>query len=157
MSADDVDWKRKLKGLGLSRPRRARTAAAAQPAPAPLAEHVARGREGERGAAAFLRERGLVILDGNVRYPDGELDLVAEGPGKEPLLFVEVRRRRDASRGTPEESVTARKRARLVRAARRWLAEHRERPRGTVRFDVIAIQDEPRRIDWIQGAFDATT
>ena len=71
------------------------------------------------------------------------------------LVFVEVKRRRDAERGGAAEAVTPLKRARVVRAARRWLAENPERRAPDVRFDVIAIEDEPFRIDWIQGAFDA--
>jgi putative endonuclease len=66
-----------------------------------------------------------------------------------------VRRRRTAERGGPAESVTARKRGRVVRAARRWLVENPRFARREIRFDVVAIQDEPFSLDWIRGAFDA--
>lgn len=155
---DGEEWKSRLKALGLSR-RRTRRAAPAGPRPVspeparPLAPHAASGRGGEGIAADHLAARGVVILARNVRYANGELDLVGEAGGV--LLFVEVKRRKDAERGSPAETVTPRKRARILRAARRWLAENPTRLRE-FRFDVVAIQDEPSRVDWIQGAFDAS-
>lgn len=148
----DVDWKARLKALGLGRPRRAR--GTAPPAPARPCAATDRGREGEAAAARHLAENGAVVLARNVRYPVGEIDLVArEG---ETLLFVEVKRRRDAGRGEGAEAVTPRKRRRIVAAARRWLAGE-ARPARLVRFDVVALRDEPFRIDWIKGAFDAAS
>jgi putative endonuclease len=144
-----ANWKKKLKSLGLSRKRRAPGTA---PVPRPSAKR-AWGDAGEEIATAFLVKRGLKVLERNVRYKDGELDVVARTEAT--LVFVEVKRRRDAERGGAAESVTPLKRARVLRAARRWLAENPERRAPDVRFDVIAIEDEPFRIDWIQGAFDA--
>ena len=40
------------------------------------------------------------------------------------MYFVEVRTRRGTSYGSPEESVTPRKRARMEAVARRYLSEH---------------------------------
>jgi putative endonuclease len=142
------DWKKKLKSLGLGRARR--------PGAAPAARRDRRkldaGEAGETMAAAHLMERGLRVLARNVRYRNGELDLVAEGGNV--LVFVEVRRRRTEACGGPAESVTPRKRARLVRAARRWLVENPRFSGHEIRFDVVAIQDEPFSLDWIRGAFD---
>jgi len=146
------DWKRRLKDLGLSR-KRARRAAPAKARE--VAPHVLRGRDGEDSAAAFLAERGARLLARNVRYEDGELDLVAECGAT--LVFVEVKRRRTAARGDAAACVTPLKRARLLRAARRWLRENPSRTERVVRFDVIAIEDAPPRVDWIQGAFDASS
>jgi putative endonuclease len=144
-----ANWKKKLKGLGLSRRRRAPGTA---PVPRPSVKRQ-RGDAGEEIATEFLEKRGLTVLERNVRYQDGELDVVARNAAT--LVFVEVKRRRDAERGRAAEAVTPLKRARVVRAARRWLAANPERRAPDVRFDVIAIEDEPFRIDWIQGAFDA--
>jgi putative endonuclease len=144
------DWKRRLKALGLSR-RRVRGGAP----PRPTAPHVLRGRDGEEAAAAFLAAKGARVLARNVRYGDGEIDLVAQCDGA--LVFVEVKRRRDSSRGDAAQCVTPLKRARILRAARRWLAENPSREERAVRFDVVAIEDAPPRVDWIQGAFDASS
>ncbi len=58
-------------------------------------------------------------------------------------VFVEVKERRDASRGAGHEAVTWAKRGRIVRAAQVYAAAHglSESP---LRFDVISI-------DWSTG------
>lgn len=144
------EWKDRLARLGLSRRRRSgpRPAAPARAATTP------KGRAGEDEAARFLEERGLSILARNARGGGGEVDLVAaDGPA---VVFVEVKWRRDASRGAPAEAVTPVKRRRLLSAARAWLAENPSGAAREVRFDVVAIEGEAGTIDWIRGAFDAT-
>ena len=51
------------------------------------------GRDGERRAAFWLRAKGWQILDGRVKTPAGEIDLVAKR-GK-LVAFVEVKWRRN--------------------------------------------------------------
>jgi putative endonuclease len=144
---DAGDWKRRLKALGISRRRDGGTALRSD------SRRTETGRVGEEIAARHLAERGLTILERNVRFRDGEIDLVAEeGP---VLVFVEVRRRKGRDAGTAAESVTAKKRARVVRAARRWLARHPREAARPVRFDVVAVDGEPPAVEWIRGAFDA--
>ena len=112
------------------------------------------GREGEDLACSLLEENSLRVLARNVRYPNGEIDIVAEDGAT--IVFVEVKRRKDARLGTPAEAVTPRKRARVIRAARRWIVENPASRARSVRFDVVAIQDEPVRVEWLKGAFDAS-
>jgi putative endonuclease len=145
-----ADWKKRLKAMGLGRRRRA---PGETPTAAPDRRKLDAGEAGETLAAAHLLARGLRVLARNVRYRNGEIDLVAEEGAS--LVFVEVRRRRTAERGGPAASVTARKRARVVRAARRWLVENPRHAQREIRFDVVAIQDEPFSLDWIRGAFGA--
>ncbi len=101
------------------------------------------GALGERYAAAWLERRGCTILDRNWRSRYGELDVIAMTPER-VILFVEVKTRRTARYGTPQEAVTARKRLALRRAGVQWLLqpERRVAHRG-VRFDVIAITAPP--------------
>jgi putative endonuclease len=79
--------------------------------------------------------------------------------GKEGLcVFVEVRSRTGTERGHPLETVDARKRARVRRAARMYLEE--ERPAAAVfRFDVFgvtfALDDSPPEIVHVEDAFGA--
>ena len=101
------------------------------------------GRLGEDAACALFEENSSPILARNVRYPDGEIDIVALDGAT--LVFVEVKWRRNDARGTPAEAVTPKKRDRVIRAARRWLAENPEGRSRAVRFDVVAIRDEPHR------------
>lgn len=141
-------WKERLAALGVKRTRR-RTPAV----PAVRTTNAEDGRRGEEAAARLLEANGLTVAARNVRFPDGELDLVAlDGP---TVVFVEVKWRRTAARGAPAEAVTPRKRARVVLAARRWLAASPTRYRA-VRFDVVALTADPPVTDWIRGAFDAT-
>lgn len=143
-------WKERLAGLGLSRRRRGAAPATRRPRPAT----TPKGRDGEEAAARFLEARGLAVVARNVRAGGGEIDLVAaEGA---TLVFVEVKWRRDASRGSPAEAVTPAKRRRLLSAARAFLAENPAGARRDVRFDVVAIEGAADTIDWIRGAFDAT-
>jgi len=54
------------------------------------------------------------------------------------LVFVEVRSRTGEDRGHPIETVNARKRARVVRAARLYL-ESAQPAATTFRFDVVGV------------------
>ena len=143
------DWKKKLKALGVVRTRRSEKAAKDT-------RKLLAGREGEGLAAVFLEERGLRILGRNVRYRDGEIDLVAEEGST--FVFVEVKRRRDAELGNGAEAVTRTKQERVIRAALRWLKARRRRGAAErpVRFDVVALRDDTGAIEWLRGAFDAS-
>jgi putative endonuclease len=121
-----------------------------------LAKHTALGKEGEDRACAFLQRRGYRILGRNVRSGGVEIDIVASRPRL--LVFVEVKTRSSRRAGLPEESVDARKCARIVRGAASWLQEQ-ARPFEQVRFDVIACESSEEndwRIRHIPDAFDAS-
>lgn len=111
------------------------------------------GRRGEDMAAAHLTERGYVVVERNYRCPYGELDLIARH--SETWVFVEVRTRRGARFGTPEESITPRKQAHLIAAAQHYL---QARDLGDVawRIDAVAIAlasgGTLQRIDVIENA-----
>jgi putative endonuclease len=121
-----------------------------------LSKRLALGQRAESLAARYLEDRGYTMLARNWRRPEGELDLVA---GREGLcVFVEVRSRTGTERGHPLETVDARKRARVRRAARMYLDE--ERPVAAVfRFDVVgvtfALDDSPPEIIHVEDAFQA--
>jgi putative endonuclease len=150
-SGEGVDWKKRLKALGIVRKMRKR-GEKKEEISLRTQRRMKSGRVGEDLACALLAENSLQVLHRNVRYPDGEIDIVARDGAT--LVFVEVKWRRNDARGAPAEAVTPRKRERVIRAARRWLAENRGGAAG-VRFDVVAIREEPPRVDWIRGAFDA--
>lgn len=94
------------------------------------------GAFGEAYAARHLVETGMVLLDRNWRCELGEIDLVLRDG--DTLVFCEVKTRSSARYGSPLESVTARKAARLRRLAARWLADHQLRPRE-VRLDLVGV------------------
>jgi putative endonuclease len=94
------------------------------------------GRSAEIAAAAELGRRGYRIVSSNYRCRRGEIDFVAEEAGS--LVFVEVRCKRTDAFGTPAESITAAKRAKIAAAAQCYLDE---RGLGDVdcRFDVVEV------------------
>ncbi len=115
-----------------------------------------RGDAAEDRALAWLRSRGLVLVERNYRVArgpharGGEIDLILrERDGT--LVFVEVRQRSRAGHGGAAASVGSLKQQRLVRAARHYLLRVAEPP--PCRFDVLAIDGV--HIEWLQGAFDA--
>lgn len=111
----------------------------------------AAGQAAERLAAEFLEARGLEILERNFRCRAGEVDLIARD-GR-TVVFVEVRLRASAAFGGAAASVDARKQAKVLRAARHYLAGKPEQP---CRCDVVALDRlDADRIEWIRDAFAA--
>lgn len=113
------------------------------------------GRLGEGVAAQYLEERGYVICEMNYRCAVGEIDIVAlDG---ECLAFVEVRTRKSTMFGSPEESITAAKKQKLIEVAETYLQERQSQPLDW-RIDVVAIQMSShgvlRHLELIQNAIE---
>lgn len=115
----------------------------------------AQGARVEALAGDFLQRHGLEPVAANANYRDGELDLVMRDG--DVLVFVEVRYRRGAGFGGGAASVDASKCRKLVHAASRFLAAHREYNRAPCRFDVIDASGAPETptFDWLRDAFRA--
>ena len=108
-----------------------------------------RGEPAENLAVAFLEREGLQILERNYRCKAGEIDVIAQN-GK-TLVFVEVRARTSDRFGGAAESITAAKRARVVRAAQHYLVRHKIDK--ACRFDVVLVSGGDQRVEWLPGAF----
>ncbi len=101
------------------------------------------GQTGERLALEYLRDRGFELVEANWRCPNGELDLIMGHGGT--IVFVEVRTRRGEDHGTPEESVTAAKRSRLLTLAELWLSErYPDSEPPDCRIDVVGVHLSPQ-------------
>lgn len=114
------------------------------------------GLRWERRACAFLKNRGIKILDTGYRCRFGEIDVI--GLDGQTLTIIEVRARGSGSVASALETVDNRKRRKLVRTARHLLMQHPEWSEHPVRFDVIAIENidsSKARYEWIRNAFDA--
>lgn len=110
------------------------------------------GRRGEEQVARYLTAQGYTILARNWRCTQGELDIVAQG--EEALVLVEVRTRRTAALGPPEESVTPAKQARL-----RALAEAAVQAwgwQGPWRIDIAAVDMTSGQVSirWLKDAVE---
>jgi putative endonuclease len=99
------------------------------------------GRFGEVWARGYLARNGYRILETNVRYRTGEIDIVAED--ETGLVFVEVKCRRSSGYGSAVEAVSAAKYARLARAVETYVQQHHERA-TEYRLDVIALEVDRR-------------
>ncbi|MDW8052302.1 MAG: YraN family protein [Armatimonadota bacterium] len=111
------------------------------------------GRRGEAIAAQYLQAQGYQVIACNWRKREGELDIVAlEG---ETLVFVEVKTRRTLTYGAAEESIDARKQARLARLAQRFVDEHPELRFRESRFDVVVVDmtELPVQVRLYRNAF----
>jgi putative endonuclease len=96
------------------------------------------GRRGEQLARSLLKKRGYRIVESNARGRYGEIDIVARVKGC--LVFVEVRSRTSTEFGTPEESVTRKKRQKLITCALDYVTSHDNPENQVWRIDVVAIE-----------------
>jgi putative endonuclease len=114
------------------------------------------GKAAEDRAARELERRGYAVLARRYRTRHGEIDIIARDGTV--TVFVEVRARSTAERGTAAESVTPLKQHRLVRMAADYAARHRLND-SPCRFDVVCIdgaEGEGPVVTVHRGAFDAS-
>ncbi len=108
---------------------------------------------GEKIAKDFLKKRGYHILETNYRCPEGEIDIVARH--KDYTVFVEVRTKTSLEFGSPEESITPAKMARLRATASYFRQSHDNLP-PLWRIDVVAVELDQKgkleRIELIENA-----
>jgi putative endonuclease len=114
------------------------------------------GQAAEDAAARWLARSGLAVLERNVRFREGEIDLVCrEG---DVIVFVEVKCRRPDWGEGPADAVSWIKRRRLVRLAQRYLRARRLE-NARCRFDVVAVTLPPGgtpAVRHLPAAFDAS-
>lgn len=116
-------------------------------------ERLSLGRQGEEAAARYLQDRGMTIVERNLRTPVGEIDLVVRN--RRVLAFVEVKTRRGTGFGSPAEAVGPRKQRQIALAAK-WYLNDNPGVRLQPRFDVVAIivSGDNLQIEHIPGAFE---
>ena len=116
---------------------------------------AARGDRAERFACGYLRAHGFEIIERNVRFPVGEIDIVARDG--DALSFVEVRSTTSQAWGGAAASITSSKQRRLIRAAQ-WYLQSCRVQFIDIRFDVVAIEwldGSAPAVELIRGAFTA--
>ncbi len=94
------------------------------------------GKEGQRIAEQYLREKGIEIVATNVYARHGEIDIIAKDGAY--TVFVEVKLRKALSYGYPSEAVDYRKRKRMISAANEYIYKNRLH-NANMRFDVVGI------------------
>jgi putative endonuclease len=109
------------------------------------------GDDAERLVSERLIAAGWQILGRQVRVGRAELDIVAVDPSSPArLVIVEVRTRASRAFGLPEETVDARKRRRLRRAAQALremgiLADGTAVPPLPLRLDLVVVEPPAAR------------
>ena len=106
------------------------------------------GRLGEQAALAYLKQRGLRLVEANFSCPGGEIDLILRDGAT--LVFVEVRERADTDHGGAAASIGPGKIRRIIHAAESYLQRFDELP--ACRIDVVAI--DGGQIEWLQNAIE---
>lgn len=121
-----------------------------------MADHRATlGRQAEDAAARALERAGLTVVERNVRFRAGELDLVCRDGTT--WVFVEVKARHARWVDAPGAAVEWWKQRRLVRLAQLYL-KARGLDAVPCRFDVVAVTiGDDGRVDvrHLRAAFDA--
>jgi putative endonuclease len=113
------------------------------------------GRAAEDAAARHLQTAGLAIVERNVRFAAGEIDLVCRDD--RVVVFVEVKCRRAGWDDTPAAAVSWHKQRRLTQLAQLYL-KWRRLDGVRCRFDVVSVtQDQHGGLDvrHVRSAFDA--
>jgi len=113
------------------------------------------GRTAEDAAARFLQRAGLTVVERNVRFAAGEIDLVCRD--EDVVVFVEVKCRQQGWDATPAAAVSWHKQRRLTQLAQLYL-KWRRLPDVRCRFDVVSVTVDPRGaldVRHVRSAFDA--
>ena len=90
---------------------------------------------GEKIAVYYLITKKYLILAKNVRFKEGEIDIIAFL--KEYLVFVEVKTRKSFNFGYPEEAFNEIKKQRLFDAINKYI--YRNNYLGEWQVDLITI------------------
>ena len=93
------------------------------------------GKEAEDVAVKFFIDHGYEILSRNWRHPPYEIDIIATK--NEMLHIIEVKARRTAVHGYPEESVSKKKIRGIMIAADEFLFQNQQYRQ--VQFDILSI------------------
>jgi len=113
------------------------------------------GETGEKLAVQFLKANGYKIVAKNVRFPIGEMDIIAQL--QKTIVFVEVKTRHSAQYCHPREIVDKKKQQKIKQMAMQYYREKKYAARGfTIRFDIITLiwpRGEEPKIEHFVDAF----
>lgn len=112
------------------------------------------GKRGEDIATSFLEKNKYKIIAKNYKTRIGEVDVIARD--REVFCFVEVRTRSSDSFCSPEETIDAKKKAQISKAALSFIRAHQLEDRPA-RFDIVTIlfrEDGGFKVNHIKNAFE---
>lgn len=106
------------------------------------------GNRAEQLALDYLLKKGYILKEQNYRFKRSEIDMILIQEGT--LVFVEVKFRKNASFGYPEEFVSNNQIKSILTAAENYIKETNWEK--NIRFDIIAINFK-NTIEHFQDAF----
>ncbi len=107
-----------------------------------LPQRLRDGRRGEELAYRYLRANGYQVVARNYRSRSGKGEIDLLGWDGEMLACVEVKTRKNADFGRPEEFVGGEKRGHLIGAAHNYARRAKVDP-ARLRYDVVSVILEP--------------
>lgn len=108
-----------------------------------------KGVDTEQLVCRYLEAKGLQLIQRNFFSRYGEIDLIMRDI--DTLVFVEVRYRKNRQYGGAAASVTRTKQQRIIKTALHF--QQKNAIEGAMRFDVVAVEGNVSKIEWIQNAF----
>ncbi|TWP29071.1 endonuclease [Apibacter muscae] len=117
-----------------------------------MAIHNDFGKEAEKEAQKYLRNKGYSILETNWRFHRAEIDIIALYCSD--LVIVEVKARSGNYLINPEEAVNDYKKKLLIEAANHYAENYPEEI--NVRFDIISLikKENHWQVNHIEDAFE---
>lgn len=110
------------------------------------------GQAGEEKAKKHLLKLGYRILDCNWRFKKFEIDIIAQK--SHIVVFAEVKLRKSETFGAPEVFVDKKKQLHLIAAAHQYMLQNSLTLEA--RFDIIAINQQSKKLTHLEGAFFPT-
>ncbi len=113
------------------------------------------GKFYEDFAVRYLQNCNYKILERNYRSKFGEIDIIAYDKLNNSIVFVEVRYRKDASYGTPAETVHKYKQQRILISAIEYIKNKCNKKNIGYRFDVLSCTYDNKnlQVEHIKDAF----
>ncbi|RUO62470.1 YraN family protein [Pseudidiomarina insulisalsae] len=110
------------------------------------------GNQAEDKALAHLQSAALKLVERNFSCQLGEIDLIMRDG--EHWVFVEVKYRSNEDFATVVEQITPAQCQRIRRCAQFYLLSHNlDEHQTLMRFDVVAICQQPAQLHWLPDAF----
>jgi len=97
----------------------------------------ATGKTYEDEAVKYLESKGFAIIQRNFWCKIGEIDIIAQKDGY--IIFIEVKYRKNKTKGEPWEAVNYKKQQKIKNVARYYLMLHHYQENTPCRFDVVTI------------------
>ena len=114
------------------------------------------GQKAEDLAVEYLDSQKIKVVGRNFRTRFGEIDIIAKDDKE--MIFVEVKAKSSSRFGRPYEMVTERKKKKLISTAKSYLLENSfDINKTNWRIDVISIEYETMKVEWIKSAVEEQT